>query len=272
MYGNALTAIFGFFLAAKGSFNPILFLAMLVGLSLVIASACVFNNYIDREVDTVMERTKKRALATGDISGKNALIYGAFLGVIGFLFLLVFTNVLTTLVSALGFFFYVVLYSYFKRHSVYGTEVGSISGAIPPVVGYCALTNRLDLGAVLLFLIMVFWQMPHFYGIAIYRLRDYASTKLPILPVKKGIYTTKLHMLFYLLAFLISAPLLTLFGYTGKVYFGVVTLLGLIWLFLGIQGFWTKSEAKWARKIFFFSLVIILALCIVVPLDKLIPI
>lgn len=269
IYGNVLTGLFGFFLATRGQFNIGLCVSMVIGLGLVIGSACVFNNVLDQPLDKVMKRTQKRPLISGEISQMQALIYGVILGVLGTAVLTFFANTLTAVMALAGFFFYVVAYSYCKRRSVYGTEVGCISGAMPPIVGYVAVTDKLDLGALILFLILVFWQVPHFYGLAIYKLKDYSATPLPLMPIKRGVQVTKVHMIYYLLAFLVTAPLLTIFGYTGKVYFGVVTLLAIAWLVMGLKGFKVVDEALWAKKVFLFSLVIIMALCVVTPLDTL---
>src|SRR5579863_9785702 len=124
--GNVITAIAGFTLASKGHYNIVLLCAVLLGLSLIVASACVFNNYIDRDIDKMMVRTRTRALVIGAISPKNALIFGAVLG-IG-------TNALTLLMALAGFAIYVFLYTFLKYTTVYGTEIGSIAGAVPPVV------------------------------------------------------------------------------------------------------------------------------------------
>ena len=271
VYGNAIAAIAGFFLAARGHFNPLLFLAMLIGICLVIASGCVFNNYIDRGLDAKMERTKKRALVAKTISNRNALIYGTVLGLIGLITLLLYTNLLTTFLALLGLFFYVVVYGIGKRRSIYGTLIGSISGSIPLVVGYCSVSNNFDLGALLLFLILAFWQMPHFYAIAMYRLHDYEEAGLPVLPAIKGMETTKKHILFYIIGFIVSSLLLTAFKYTGYTYAIVMTLVGLYWLWLGIKGGKAKDTTKWAKGVFRFSLIVLLVFCGMLAINSLLP-
>ncbi|HSW96370.1 MAG TPA: heme o synthase [Candidatus Saccharimonadales bacterium] len=268
IYGNLLPAVAGFLLASKGNINFFLFISMLLGTSLIIGSGCVFNNYIDRHIDKKMTRTKNRALVVGLISGRNAIIYGTILGILGIITLYLYTNLLTALVGLIGFFVYVVLYGISKRKSPWGTIVGSIAGATPPLAGYLSVTNHFDMGALLLFLILVFWQMPHFYGIAIYRLNDYSAASLPILPVKNGIFITKIHMLLYTIAFVITTLALTWFGYTGFIYFIITALLGLLWIGLSIKGFWAKDDKKWARKMFLFSLIILTLLCIVISIDS----
>lgn len=267
IYGNAITTIAGFLMASKWHGNLGLLVAALAGISIVIASACVCNNYIDRDIDDKMERTKNRALVKKLIPVKNALIFASVLGLLGFLILIIYTNPLTTFLAFTGFFFYVVLYSIWKRRSLYGTVVGSVAGAVPPVVGYCAVTNRFDMGALLLFLLLVFWQMPHFYAIAIFRLKEYTAASIPVLPVIQGIRTTKIQMLLYILAFILTTVLLTIFGFTGYVYLAVMVLLGLGWLGLCIKGFNTNNNTRWARKMFIFSLVIIILFSLMIAID-----
>lgn len=265
--GNLITTASAFVLASGGHFDIRLFFSTVIGLFFVIASACVFNNFIDREADRKMARTKNRALAKGSISTRNALLFAIFLGVIGIAVLAFTTNFLAVWAALAGFFVYVVLYSFWKYRTTYATLVGSISGAVPPVVGYCAASNRFDAGAVLLFMILVLWQMPHFYAIALYRFDEYTAASIPVLPVKKGIYNTKIQILLYIIAFLIAAVLLTVFGYTGNAYLGVATVLGLAWLGLSIAGFKSDNDRVWARNMFRFSLVVIMALSIMISLD-----
>lgn len=265
--GNLFTVAAGFLLASKGVFHIGLFLATMLGLACVMASACVFNNYIDRRVDKKMKRTQKRALVQGLISGPNALMFATALGAIGGLILLEFTNLLTAGIAAFGFFVYVVLYSFWKCHTVYGTAIGSIAGAVPPVIGYCAVSNQFDAGAAILFSMMVLWQMPHFYAIALYHLDDYTAAGIPTLPVQKGVLRTKVHMLLYIVGFIVAAMMLTLFEYTGNGYLVVALAFGLVWLGLCVNGFSSRDDRRWGCHMFRLSLVMIGAICLAIPLD-----
>lgn len=265
MMGNALTAAAGFFLASRNGIDFPLLGAMLSGLMLIIASACVCNNYIDRKADVLMARTQNRALVKGVISPANALRFALALGVSGALLLGFFTTLLALEAALFGFVVYVALYSFLKYRSVHATLVGSIAGAIPPVVGYSAVSGRLDTCAFLLFAILVFWQMPHFFAIAIYRLKDYTAASIPVLPVKKGIPAAKVQMLFYTILFFIASLMPAAFGYAGYTYLIAASLLGLIWLGLCVKGFTSKNDTVWARKMFLFSLVVITVLSIVIP-------
>jgi protoheme IX farnesyltransferase len=263
--GNAITAIGGFALASRGNIDFGLFLAVLAGLSSIIASGCVFNNYIDRDADKKMTRTQKRPFATGTISSRSGILFALFLGFLGTFLLLICVNLLTTAIALCGFFVYVALYSFLKYRTVHATLVGSIAGAVPPVVGYCAVSNHFDTGALILFIMIDLWQMPHFFAIAIYRLDEYAAALIPVLPVKKGIAVTKVQMLCYVAAFAISSLMPTAFGYTGLAYAITAAVLGLIWLWLSIQGLKADNDQLWARKMFLFSLVVITTLCAAIP-------
>jgi protoheme IX farnesyltransferase len=265
LFGNLITAAAGFFLASKGPFNFPLFSATLAGLSFVIASACVFNNSIDRKADKKMLRTKERALATGLISVRNALIYALLLLGLGIFCLGFYVNFLTLALGLTGFFVYVLLYSFSKYHTLHGTLIGSVAGAMPPVIGYTAVSQQLDFASFLLFTLLVLWQMPHFFAIAIYRLEDYAAASIPVLPLISGIQKTKMQMLFYIIGFMVVSSFFFFLHYTGPAYLILSLLLGAVWLKIAIEGFKTTNDLLWARKMFVFSLVVIIGSCIALP-------
>lgn len=265
--GNLITVAAGFLLASQGLIHLWLFLATLIGLAFIIASACVFNNYIDRQMDRKMSRTKNRPLAKGLISTQNAILFAIVLGLLGNLILLLYTNLLTLMIADIGFLVYVFIYSMWKGRTIYGTAIGSIAGGIPPVVGYCAVSNQFDLGAAIFFMILIFWQMPHFFSIALYRLQDYTAASIPVLPVKRGVRITKVRMALYIAGFILATVLLTFFNYTGYIYLLVGLVLGSLWLWLCFKGFKSGNDQKWARQMFQLSLAIITILCIVIPFD-----
>ena len=267
IFGNLITVTAGFFLASRGEIRFELLLATLLGLAFIIASGCVFNNYIDRQIDKKMERTKNRPLTKGLISGPSALFFGTFLGVMGALILFFYTNLLTLFISSVGFFVYVFLYSFWKTRTVYATAIGSIAGAIPPVAGYCAVSNQFDIGAFILFLVLILWQMPHFFSIAVYRFKDYATAGIPLLPVKKGMWITKIHMTLYILCFIFAAAMLTVFNYTGNAYLIMTTVIGCLWLGLSLKGFTIENDQLWGKQMFRLSLVMINVLCLMIFFD-----
>jgi protoheme IX farnesyltransferase len=266
--GNLITVAGGFCLASKGHLHVDLLLATLIGISFIIAAGCVFNNVIDRDIDEIMERTKNRVMVKGLISNTTAIIYGIMLGLAGVSLLLYFTNFLTVSIALIGLFFYVVVYTLgFKRNSIYGTIVGSVSGAVPPVVGYCAVSNQFDAGAAILFLLLCIWQMPHSYAIAIFRFNDYSLAGIPVLPIRRGLASAKINMFVYVLVFTIVSAMLTVFGYTGLYYLLVSLAISLWWLKLAWLGFKATDDRLWARKMFGFSILAITILSIMMSID-----
>ena len=238
---------------------------------MVIASACVFNNHLDRGIDRLMARTRDRALVTGAVSSRAALVYGTVLGLVGFELLAAYTNVPTLITGLVGWITYVAAYGYAKRKSRFGTIVGSIPGATPPLAGYLAVTGHIDAAAIILFLTLAFWQLPHFYAIAMYRRDDYAAAGIPVWSVAKGMASTKRQILISTVLFIVTALGLTAFGYTGYVYMAIVLLIGGRWLWLGLKGLSVPDDVKWARTMFRFSLVALLAWSTTIGLAAILP-
>lgn len=263
IYGNLLAAAAGFFIASHGGLDAALLVETLVAIGLVIGSACVVNNYLDRDIDKIMARTSWRAFPKGSVSAGAAFTYAAVLGVAGFTALTVFTNWLTIAIGAIGYADYIILYGWSKRRTWHGTLIGSVSGSMPLVAGYTAVTGRFDAGAILLFLIMVFWQMPHFYAIAIRRLKDYRAADIPVLPAVKGVRAAKLQIMAYVAAFAAAGLALYILDYAGLPYLVFIIAYSLAWLVLGYRGFHAGKDRLWARKMFLYSLTFLPALAAV---------
>lgn len=266
--GNLIASIAGYFLAAQGNFEITTFLAVCIGTSAVIASGCVYNNLIDQDIDHLMQRTKNRAIAMRLIPRNIALVYAAILGVIGFSILGLFTTYMALLFAVIGFCVYVGFYSlYYKRKSIYGTLIGSISGACPPVIGYCAVTAQFDLGACVLLITFCLWQIPHSYAIAIYRYDDYKAANIPVLPLINGIKSARLHMIIYIVAFTLMALALFAFNYVGAIYAFVTLLVGSFWLGITIFDFKRYDQEIWAKRVFIVSILAITTLSLVMSVD-----
>jgi heme o synthase len=272
VFANLITAAAGFLFASRGRIDIAALLLTVIGISLVVASGCVLNNCIDRNLDRKMERTHNRILAQGRMSPGAAVSYASLIGVSGILLLWKATNLLSVGVVLAGFAVYVGMYSlYLKRNSVYGSLIGSLAGAAPPLAGYCAVRNRFDLEALILLSIFSLWQMAHCYTIAIFRFRDYSAAAIPVLPVKQGIPTAKKHIIGYILAFTAASLMLTFGGYAGHVYLAVVTVMGLSWLYMAWSGYQTTDERRWAKKLLVFSILNIFVLCIMMSVDFTVP-
>lgn len=271
--GNLISVVGGFLLASKGSINGFLLILTLLGVSLVVASGCAFNNLIDRDIDPKMERTKNRVLVQGLASARVTFALATILGIAGFIVLYFGANPLAMWLSVMGFVVYVGIYSlYMKRHSVYGTLIGSLSGAAPPVIGYCAVSNNFDAGALILLAIFSLWQMPHSYAIAIYRFKDYQAANIPVLPVVKGIAVAKHHITFYIIAFMFATLMLSIGGYAGYKYLVVAAAVSVWWLCMALSGYKAQNNDRiWARKLFVFSIIAITTLSIMMSVDFMTP-
>ncbi|WP_395480265.1 heme o synthase [Candidatus Curculioniphilus buchneri] len=273
IFGNLISVTGGFLLASKGQIHYDLFFNTLASVTLIVASSCIFNNYIDRDIDQKMHRTKNRALVKGLVSPKESLIYATVLGIFGFTLLCLALNYISIWLAVIGFIVYVGIYSlYMKRKSIYSTLIGSISGAVPPVIGYCAVSNQFDAGALILFFIFSLWQMPHSYAIAIFRFEDYQIASIPILPIRLGISVTKHHIVLYITGFMVATLLLVLYGYVGYKYCIVAVTINIIWFSMALQGYKTSiNDVIWAKKMFIFSIIAITSLSIMMSLDFVVP-
>lgn len=251
MLAGFMLALYTYNLSFKS--HMLEFVLAIVGTAAVIAAAGVFNNIYDRDIDEIMPRTKMRPTVTGEIPVKNLFIAG-FIFLVAGLLLLYWTTPLAALLGFLGVFFYVVPYTMWtKRRTIWNTEVGSISGAMPPLIGWAAVGPDIWHPACwALFAIMVIWQMPHFYAIAIRKQDDYAKANIPMLPVAKGERRTYIQSNFYLILLMASSFLfynlsigLTLMSF----------VLSAIWLGMSIIGYHKREGKKWANKMFVFSLI-----------------
>ena len=224
----------------------------IIGSAAVIAAAGAYNNIYDRDIDQIMPRTKTRPTVTGELSAKLVLIVATLLLVLGCVALYL-ASPLAALLGFLGVFFYVVPYTMWtKRRTIWNTEVGSISGAMPPLIGWAAVAPDLSHPAAwALFLIMVIWQMPHFYAIAIRKKDDYAAANIPMLPVAKGERRTYIQSNIYLVLLILSSFLF----YPLSLGLTIVSfVLGVIWLGMSITASKKKEQKKWANKMFAYSL------------------
>ncbi len=257
LFSNLITTFGGFWIAANagGSTNWLMLLYTLVGTALVMAAGCVLNNYLDRDLDLLMARTKGRALPTGKVSPQTVLWYGISLGIAGMI-VLALISPLASFLGLIGMVVYVGIYTaWLKRTSVWCTVFGAISGAVPPVIGYVGgdVNHSMGLGALVLFGILFLWQPPHFWALGIRRAEDYRAAGFPMLPVVKGNHTTKISMMRYVVPLVPVSMLLYPLGLTSMFYMISAAILGLIWVYLVVKGFKAKDEIQWAKQVFLYS-------------------
>ncbi|HAQ07468.1 MAG TPA: protoheme IX farnesyltransferase [Bacillus bacterium] len=253
---NAMTTFTGLWLAlhfsgARFLDSIDLILATLIGSSLIVAGSCSLNNYIDRDIDHLMERTKGRPTVTGKVQPAKVALMSFLLIGIGTAFLFT-TTVTAAVIGIFGVFSYVVLYTMWsKRQYVSNTIVGSISGAVPPLIGWAAVDPSLDVMAWVLFAIVFIWQPPHFYALAMRRVEEYRAAGIPMLPVVKGFKATRKSIFIWIAALL---PLPFFLPSLGIPFFVLATVLNIGWLALGIYGLKFKDDMKWAKLMFVYSL------------------
>ena len=218
-----------------------------------------------------MKRTAKRDIANGTIRIRYALLYLVALGIVGFGALALFTNTTTLLLGLLAYVWYVVIYGIAKRTTPLSTVIGGVAGALPPMAGYTALTGSIDLAALILFLILFFWQLPHFYAISMFRRDDYAKAKLPVWAVRYGMKNTKVQLFISVVFYAVAASLLTVFGYTGIIYFVVSTALSVYWIYKGVTLYKKKDDVAWARAMFGVSLLVLLSMNVLIAVGGFLP-
>jgi len=268
MYGNLITTIAGFIFAANGLINWGLFFATSIGTALIISSACVINNYLDQDIDAKMDRTKKRPLLTNEVSQRGAIVFGVTLGLLGVVFLIAFTNIWVVGVGVFGFVTYVWLYGVLgKRKSVHGTLVGSLSGAAPILAGYVAVKPGLDVTAVLLFLVLFFWQMPEFYSISIYRRKEYAKAGVPVSSVVRGVPATKRQIYVYTALTVASILALAVTPLTSLSYTVIMLAMSILWLKKTFAGIQTTDDITWSKQNFHFSLLVLVVFSITISIN-----
>ncbi|OSX55202.1 protoheme IX farnesyltransferase [Anoxybacillus ayderensis] len=253
---NLITTFTGLWLAlhftGKGFLSNLhtVFFA-LVGSALVIAGSCALNNFIDRDIDHLMERTKSRPTVSGSVEPKRVLWFGVLLVAIG-TFSLLMTTVTAAIIGLIGMVTYVFLYTMWsKRSNTLNTVIGSISGAVPPIIGWTAVDDGFHIVPVILFLLMFLWQPPHFLALAMKRCEEYRAAGIPMLPVVHGFAMTKRQIVIWIVALL---PLPFYLFSLGVPFLVIATLLNVGWLALGLAGFKMKDDMKWAKWMFIYSL------------------
>jgi len=263
-----LTAALGFLLAGGAALSWQL-AATLAGTGLVAAGASVLNQFWEKESDALMRRTARRPLPAGRIDPDLALLFGVALGIAGLLELALAVNALTSALGAVALAGYVFVYTPLKKVSSLATVVGAIPGAVPPMMGWCAVRGEVDLAAWVLFGILFFWQMPHFLAIAWLCREDYARGGFPMLPVLDpgGAWTARQSVLYG--AALVPVSLLpSLLGLAGHLYFAGALLSGIAYLGFCLA-FARRRSTAGARRLMFASLLYLPAVLAVMLLDRL---
>lgn len=263
-----VTTFSGMWLASSASLAIELVILTLLGTGLASAASGAFNNYVDREVDKLMARTRTRALPSSRLHPQQALWLGVMLSLWSFAILFYLVNPLTAILVQATTFFYVVVYTiWLKRSSPLCTEIGGVAGAMPPVIGWAAVNNEIAWPALVMFLIMFIWQPPHFWALALLRKEEYRNANLPMLPVVSGDRTTKVRMLLYTIALLPASLAMYWLDLVGMTYLVLASALGIAYLVLTIDFARKPITHQSTRKLFGFSILYLLGLFTLIFID-----
>lgn len=249
------TAMAGMFLAPTEGISLPSALAAMLGIGLAAASAAAFNHVADHRIDALMARTHHRPLPAGQIERNTALCFASLLGAFSMVLLAGFVNVLTAVLTLFSLIGYAIVYTvYLKRATPQNIVIGGAAGAAPPVLGWTAATGSIDPQALLLFLIIFAWTPPHFWSLAIYRWREYANARVPMLPVTHGLDFTRLQILLYTIILFIASLLPFVTYMSGPVYLIGAVPLGSWFLCYAIRMQRDHSE-RLAIRTFRYSIV-----------------
>ncbi len=244
-----VTATIGFVLGSDGPIDWLRLGAALLGIGLAAAGAAALNNYMERDIDALMDRTRSRVLPAGVLEPAHALAFGILLVLGGVVLLVTQLNLLTGFIVLLTAFLYVLVYTPLKRVSWINTPIGAIPGALPPVSGWAAASGEIDAGAWVLFLILFAWQHPHFYAIAWMYREDYARAGFKMLSVVDPTGRRMFRQAVWFCVLLLVASMLpTVLGITGPVYTVGAVILGVLFLLSGIQAARSRTQIS-ARKL-----------------------
>ncbi len=265
-----ITTIPAMILADGGMPSLWLILATVLGGSVVAGGANAMNMYFDRDIDEVMLRTQGRPVPSGQVEPERAAVFGFALGVLGFAFMWLAVNPLSALLTIGAFVFYVVVYTLIlKRTTAMNIVIGGAAGALPPAIGWAAVTNSISIEAVLMFAIVTMWTPPHFWAISINYSSDYKRAGVPMLPVVAGIDATKRQMFWYTLGLVACTLVLAFVSDLGALYLASAVVLGAGFLYV-VWRLWRSDSVRPARAVFGYSILYLALLFGAVAADTLV--
>ena len=265
-----ITAIGGMLLGAKEIPDLSIILTVLIAGSLASGGASSINQYLEHDIDTKMSRTNDRPIATGTIKPINALIFGIVLNIISLFVFIIYTNLLSGLLAIGATIFYVVIYTIILKRSTHqNIVIGGAAGAIPPIIGWTAVTGSIGIPALILFAIIFIWTPPHFWALSLILKDDYAAAKIPMLPVVHGIEKTKKEIFKYSILVFISTLTLIFAENIGMIYMIPTFVLGLFFIYLSWD-LLKSEEIKKAKSLFYYSMLYLSIIFIAIMIDSLI--
>jgi protoheme IX farnesyltransferase len=266
-----ITTASSMFVASQGQIDPFLLSITLIGGTLAAASAQTFNCIYDRDIDYEMKRTRKRPIPSGKVQSSHALMFAIILAIISFSLLTFFVNLLSALLAMAGIIFYMLVYTHWlKRTTTQNIVIGGAAGAIPPLVGWAAVTGDLSWTAYELFLIIFLWTPPHFWALALMISEDYAEVNVPMLPVIEGEESTVRQIWVYTLI-TVAATLILVFplASSGLVYLLFACFLGFVFIRKAYELRQQPQDKQLAKSLFKYSILYLMLLCTGMVIDSL---
>ena len=264
------TAFVGYYAALSESaynLNPFLAAIGILAIAIGAGASGVLNQWYDRDIDKIMERTKDRPIPAGKIDPAEALAFGMITAAMSVIILGLSVNWLSAFLLAFTIIFYAVFYTVFlKRYTIQNIVIGGAAGAFPPVIGFTLVTGSLSLEPIILFGIIFLWTPPHFWALALTKQDDYRLANIPMLPVVSGEKITKKYILYYILALIPFSLLPFILGYSGYIYFITSIILGIELLRRTIYLLKSKHNAE--QKLFFYSIFYLFFLFLGICIDK----
>lgn len=262
-----LTGFAGLWISSGGTAKPSLILWTLAGIGLASGGASVFNNYYDRDIDRLMKRTSHRPLPCGKLNPARALVFGFCLSATAFSLLYIFVEPLCAFLAVFAIFIYAFLYTVIlKRHTPLATEIGGVSGALAPVIGWIAGKGNIGVEALMLFAMMFFWQPPHFWSLAVRHMEDYEKAGIPTLYIVRSEKRANSRSLIYIMALAIVSVLPYSIGMTGRLYLLVALSLGSLFILLSLVNMLSKKDFN--KQTFYFSIAYVISIFIIMSLDN----
>lgn len=267
VYLMILTSLVGMFLAVPGMVPLDVLILGNFGIALVAASGAVVNHLIDRKIDIKMARTHNRPVAQGRVDPMQAAMFALTIGVAGMAIMLIWVNALSAWLTLASFIGYAFIYTGYLKHATpQNIVIGGLAGAMPPLLGWSAVSNTVDPNAVILVLIIFAWTPPHFWALAIHRKDDYANSGVPMLPVTHGERVTKIHILVYTLILIATSTLPYFSGLSGLTYLAVALLSGAGFLYYACKLMF-RPAASTPMDTFRYSIVYLAILFVALMID-----
>ena len=257
----------GMWLAPR-SIDPLSAACVMLGTAIAVGAANALNMWWERESDAKMKRTRNRPLPAGRLGERQVLVFGLVLGILGCGILAAGTNLLTAALGLFAILSYVLVYTPLKSRTAWSVFVGAIPGAMPPLMGWTAATGRLDAPGLVLFTILLVWQVPHFLAISIFRQSEYDEAGIKIVPTEWGMRLTRIHIVLWSVILVPVGMLLTHIDVTGTFYAAAALVTGLVFLGFAVAGIWTKDLKRWSQSVFFASLGYLPLITIALVIDK----